>query len=82
MIFLVVAWTGLNVGFYRADLAGRGFLPKASRALFSRHLLVPIALVCRKYTDNIKSAACVAMQGGCLCFLPTRVTVYLVSGIT
>ena len=44
----------MNVGFYRADLAGRGFLTQGKHVfVFPVHLLVPLELVCRKYTDNI-----------------------------
>ena len=65
VVFLLVAYTGLNVGFYKADLAGRGFLPTASVFFSLVHSLIPIGLVYRKYEDKTVLATCVAMQEGC-----------------
>ena len=72
----------LNVGFYRADLAGRGFLTQGKQgfvfpSIYLYHLDWNVG-----NTQITSIATCVAMQGGCLCFLITRVTVDLIYGIT
>ena len=57
------------MGFYRADLAGRGFLPKANRVCFSR----PFS--CTTWTDMWEVHR---YQIGDLCFPLTHVTVDLI----
>ena len=59
----------MSVDFYRADLAGRGFLTQGKQGfVFPVHLLVPLGLVCRKYTDNINRRLVLRCREGVFVF--------------